>query len=54
MNNVDKILNEIEKQKDTKRKPSEQHPYIIESRKHWGWDAGYDNYDPTKNEKKEK
>lgn len=28
--------------KDKKRK---QHPHIVKSKKHWGWDAGYENYD---------
>lgn len=52
MNRVDKVLEEIEKLKDKKVKPLEQHPHIVESRKHWGWDAGYDQYDPETNDKK--
>ena len=54
MNKVDKILEEVKKLRGKKKDTLKQHPHIVESRKLWGCDAGYDNYDPTTNGKKER
>lgn len=41
-----------DKEKLKERRERIQHPHLIKSRKHWGWDAGYDKYNEEEDDER--
>ena len=54
MSKFDRILQEVEKLRGKKKDTLNQHPHIVESRRHWDWEQAYYDLYPKEDKGEEK